>query len=175
MKKIPKYIFLLLAMIGYISIQAQDISNPAMNSTDLKLSRENSGNGSTLSVNPAKPITPSNDPKLKLESKSEMQEISSPVQKSPTHPLLDPKIEAENASVQPNEVIPVIRTESKAAMSTSKESDKQPAGIVPKSNTSYRNIKGADSQPAGAKSEKETNFRIMNGPNTQPAAEKPKR
>lgn len=162
-------------MIGYLTIQAQDISNPAANSTDLKLSWENGGNSSVLSVNPAKPITPSYDPKLNLESKSEMQEISNPVQKSPSHPLIDPKLEAENATVRLNEVIPVIRTESKAAMASTKESNEQPAGVVPKSNTNFRNIKGADTQPAGAKPDKVTDYRKMNGPNTQPAGEKPKR
>jgi hypothetical protein len=162
-------------MIGYLTIQAQDISNQSVNSTDPKLSLENKGAGPAISSNPAKPTTPLDDPKLNLETNSKMREMGNPVQKTPAYPLVDSKLEAETAAGRPNEFVPVIRTESKEALAPSKESNEQPAGIVPKSNINYRDIKGADSQPAGAKPEKVTDYRKMNGPNTQPPGEKPKR
>jgi hypothetical protein len=169
MEKIPKYIFLILALAGYLTIQAQEVSTQPVNSTDPRLSAEQGGPGPALSNNPAKPVTPLTDPKITSEH------TGSTISKPPADQLKDPKLEAEVASSPQTEVIPVINTEQKMAGTTVEDNNVQPAGIVPDSNINYRGIKGPDAQPATAKPEKVADIRNQNGPNTQPASDQPKR
>lgn len=162
-------------MIGYLSIQAQDVPSQAANNTDPKLSLEQGRPGPALSVNPAKPTTPLFDPKLNNELNSGFRESSSNPQKQAIVQLTDPKLEAEAISNRPKAIIPVIRTESKVPETYTKSSHEQPASEVKKNNLNYRNIKGPDSQPAATQPAKMTDYRKISGPNSQPAGEKPKR
>jgi hypothetical protein len=169
MEKVPKYIFFILLLLGYLNIQAQDASVQPTNPTDPKLAAEQANSGPATSINPAKPVTPLSDPKLNMEI------YGSTVAKPSADLQKDPKLEAEATSSSPKEVIPVVRTESKVSATNGKTSNEQPAGIAPKTSVNYRKIQGPDTQPAAVQLVKANDFRKINGPNTQPAGEKPKR
>lgn len=175
MEKIPKYIFIILLVIGYLSVRAQDVSTQLMNTLDPKLAPEQGGPGSAISNNPAKPVTPLSDPKLNTEKSSELGTTGSTIQKPPIDQLKDPKLGTEDHGRNPREVAPLIKTQSKVSGTPAQESNAQPAAGIPKNNINYRTIKGEDTQPAAVQPVKATSLQKLEAPNTQPEGEKPKR
>jgi hypothetical protein len=175
MEKIPKYIILILMVIGYLSVRAQDASTQPVFKMDPKLSPEQGAPGSAVSINPAKPTTPPSDTKLNNEGASGMGETGSTIQKPPTDQLRDPKLDAEVNAKYPKEVVPVIKTKSKVSGTPAKESNSQPAGVTSKNIINYRNIKGPDTQPEPPVKGKVINYREINGPNDQPKGTEPKK
>ncbi len=190
MEKIPKYIFLILAMIGYLTIQAQDVSNQPAKSNDVnksssivvglpssdpKFSPDQEVPRQTLSNNPAKIPANMFDPKMKNDESSGVHESGSTNPKPPVDQQKDTKLNADGTLPHPEEVIPLIKTENSIAKPYDKRTNEQPAGAAPKTVTNYREIKGSDTQPAPAQSAKGVNYRELRGTKTQPAGEPPKR
>jgi hypothetical protein len=167
MEKKLKYIFLLLTMFGYFTIQAQELSVPAI---DPKLTPEQGGPGQTVTGNQAKPPVNQIDSRISTINPSGLQQYGGTDPKPADLPK-DTKLNADGT-------LPSSTQGSKSEVTIQaklKKDKEQPVAPDPGNITNYRNIKGPKEQPKPEVSGKVTNYREISGPKEQPIGSQPKK
>ncbi|NVO19247.1 MAG: hypothetical protein HXX13_06070 [Bacteroidetes bacterium] len=186
MKKKPKYIFLILAMMMCISIQAQEVQRNEQTvkasaefdkfpSIDPKLPKIEGISSQASSINPTRPPAILPDPKLPNMELPGMHEISNGNSSLSKGSTFDAKLQPDGTLPPLNEPTPIIKIESKPGISAVKTSHDQVIGNAPKNSINFRNIKGPVSQPTPVHSVKTFNYRSIKGPSSQPTGAKPGR